>query len=833
MKPSSQTWGLAIVGACLLTTQGLHAETVSSLAPNPVVGVDIRNADDATRVVIQTQRAPKFSVFKLSAPTRVVIDVQDAVVSGVASPVSGAGLVRSVTTAQFDDSQGRIGRLIVELADGARYDVTAQGASVVVLATPALPVTQAEAMPTLSSSKMAAGPAKGVAHPATRLLSMSSKKADGAVLLSFKTDGEPLRYEVKEVPNPPRLVVDLYGIKTALRKDQAIHDDNLKKMRIGRHADKTRVVIDTRKGIPEYDVAVSDEGLTLAVTPRLAQQPLAAQASVQGHTQAQVKNVSFAKKADFWRLRVDVDGAFSERLASDAPRMKIVEFQAQLPEALARTLDATDLGGPVRRISTFVDPEKPGTVRLAADLRDPAESKMWRKGNSLYWDFKAAAAPAPVAPAAAGLSTQVATSQISMAAAKRYSGKRITIDVKDADILNVLRLIADVSKLNVVASDDVRGKVTMKLRDVPWDQALEEILKVKGLGQVRRGRIIRVAPAAKLQEEQELKAKKRQLEQISVPTTVKLLVVNYASAKEMLPQVEKLLSKRGSASVDARTNVIIVEDIRENLIQAERLVRTLDTQTPQVLIETRIVEASTSFVRDLGIQWGGGLNFSSMNGNPTGLAFPSNVGILGGATDPAAAAAGGEIMPSNYAVNMPAESAGGIGSSALGMNFGSIGNAGSLNLRITAAETEGQAKVVSAPKVVTIDNKTARISQGVDIPVMTVSAAGTQTQLITAALELEVTPHVTTDGSILLKIHVTNNVPNFQDKVGGVPSIDKKEADTEVLLYDGDTSVIGGIYTRRYAESYKYTPLLGKIPVLGWLFKSSYKSDDRKELLGC
>ena len=825
MKSSLQTLGIAIVGACLLTATGLHAETGTKPASNPVRGLDVRDANGATRVVIQTLKTPKYSVFKLSAPTRVVVDLQDTDVSAIASPMAGKGLVRSITTAQFDDRQGRIGRFIVELVDGAQYDVQAQGQALVVMATRPVQknASRSSTRPTVAAESTRA---------ATRLLAIKSKRDHGSLLLSLRTDGEPLRYEVKEVPNPPRLVVDLYGVKTALRKDTAIRDANLKRARIGRHADKTRVVFDTRKGIPEYNVAVSEDGVTLAILPRLAaKQPEDDTSPTQKIAKvAEIQSVHFDKKGDFWRLHLEVDGAFKAQLASDAPRMKIIELKANLPAQLARTLDASELGGPVRRISTFADPDKPGMVRLAVDLRHPADAKMWCQGHNLYWDFKALSAPAPVAAAAAGLSTQVASSQVALAPARRYKGKRITIDVKDAEILNVLRLIADVSKLNVVASDDVKGKVTMKLRDVPWDQALEEILKVKGLGQVRRGRIIRVAPAKKLQEEQELKAKKRELMQKSVPTTVKLLVVNYASAKEMLPQVQKLLSKRGTASVDERTNVIIVEDIRENLVQAERLVRTLDTQTPQVLIETRIVEASTSFVRDLGIQWGGGLNFSSMNGNPTGLAFPNNVGIAGGASSPTLAG-GGEFAPSNYAVNMPAESAGDVGSSAVGMNFGSIGNIGNLNLRITAAESEGQARVVSAPKVVTIDNKMAHISQGVDIPVMTYSAAGTQTQMITAALELEVTPHVTTDGSVLLKVHISNNVPNFEKKVGGVPSIDKKEAETEVLLYDGDTSVIGGIYTRRYAESYKYTPLLGKIPLLGWLFKSSYKTDERKELL--
>lgn len=824
MKPSSHLMGAIIVGA-MLVAGGATAADGAGLELN---GIEVQAGASDTQVIIATSGPPRYTVFKLTAPLRVVIDVQGADARRVSTTLPGSGLVSEVTTAQFDDGAGRVGRVIVGLSDGARYDVKAAGNSIVLTAT----ADQLAAAPTVEPAQAAitteAAPAPRTdAKPAHQLLAIETRKNGDGIIVKLRTDGEPLRYEVKEVADPPRLVVDLYGISTRLKKSTDLKDSSLTRIRLGKHGDKTRIVMDTANGIPVYDVVAAEDGLALGVTNQLAERPQTGDEN--GETA--VADVKLSKQEDFYRLSIKVQGPYHERVASDAPRMKIIELKAKLPEGLARTIEAADKSGPVRRVSTFVDPDNPSMVRIAADLSSEVEHKVWRKGDELFWDFRAAPEdkPAPAVTAAAGLSAQAANaSQTLTSAARRYTGKRITIDVKDADILNVLRLIAEVSGTNVIASDDVKGKVTIKLRNVPWDQALDVVLKVKGLGQDRRGGIIRVAPQEMLQKEQEMAAQRRELALKALPTSTKLLVVNYANANEMLPQVSKLLSDRGKATVDTRTNVIVVSDIKEKLIQAERLVRTLDTQTPQVLIDTRIVEATASFVRTLGIQWGGGLNFSPFNGNPTGLVFPYMAAVTGGADGDVVAP--GVPAPSQYAVNYPAN-AQGPGSTALGMSFGSIGNAGTLNLRLSAAETEGAARIVSAPRVVTVDNKTAKISQGVDIPITVVSAQGYNTQMITAALALEVTPHVTTDASVLMKIHVTNNSPNFDRTVWGVPSIEKKEADTEVLLHDGDTSVIGGIYTRRQSENYQYTPFLGKIPIIGWLFKTKNEEDERRELL--
>jgi type IV pilus assembly protein PilQ len=296
----------------------------------------------------------------------------------------------------------------------------------------------------------------------------------------------------------------------------------------------------------------------------------------------------------------------------------------------------------------------------------------------------------------------------------------------------------------------------------------------------------------------------------------------------MAGRVKDVLSDRGSVSVDERTNVLIVKDIPEKLVAAEGLVRLLDLETPQVLIEARIVEASSNFNRALGVQWGGNAAMNQVNGNPTGLIFPYNataVGAAGGG--PTTGTAGSP----NYAVNLPAAIGQGSGG-GVGFTFGTIGGAFNLNLRLSALENTGTVKTISAPKITTIDNKEATIGQGISIPFSQTSASGVNTTFIEAKLELKVTPHVTADGNVLLKIKATNNAPNPQlTGSNGQPSISKREADTEVLVKDGDTTVIGGIYTRATSSRRSTIPWFGRIPVLGYFFRTTTNQDDHTELL--
>jgi type IV pilus assembly protein PilQ len=419
---------------------------------------------------------------------------------------------------------------------------------------------------------------------------------------------------------------------------------------------------------------------------------------------------------------------------------------------------------------------------------------------------------------------------------KKYTGKRIDLDFKDADIHNILRLLSDVGNINIVASDDVKGSVTLRMRDVPWDLALNVILAAKGLGKVKLAQnLYRVAPKATLEKEQQMKIKELKAKQVLKPLITKILPVSYAMAADLASKARDLLSSRGKITVDERTNVLIVRDVAENMSLIEQLIMNLDTQTPQVLIEARIVEATSTYSRELGIQWGGHVISSSATGNPTGLVFPNSVMVAGGGQDDQTPESGmnpfGEEANPNFAVNLPATVGTGSGG-ALGISLGSVANNANLNLRISALETDGILRIISAPKILTLDNKEAKIEQGTMIPYSQISAQGVQTAFQEAKLSLEVTPHVTADGSILMKAKITRDEPDFNNTgARGDPTILKREAETELLIEDARTAVIGGIYTRNYGKSYSQVPFLAKIPVLGWLFKKRTDTDRRTELL--
>jgi type IV pilus assembly protein PilQ len=432
-------------------------------------------------------------------------------------------------------------------------------------------------------------------------------------------------------------------------------------------------------------------------------------------------------------------------------------------------------------------------------------------------------------PAAAGCATEAPSYALSSAPqARGYTGRRITLEFHDIEIRNLLRLVADVSKKNIVVADDVTGKVTVSLKNVPWDQALDLVLKTKGLDKEEMGNVIRVAKFEQIAKEQKERAEAAKARLPLVPLKVRLIPVNFARAGELSARIKDMLTERGTVNVDERTNVLIVKDVQEALSRAEGLVRNLDTEIPQVRIESRIVEASSNFSKQIGVQWGGNGGFSQTAGNPTGLFFPNIANATGGA---GGGPSDGTAGTPNYAVNLPAAVGQGAGG-ALGFVFGSAGGAFNLNLRLSALENSGVVKTISAPSVSTVDNKDATIGQGISIPFSQVSASGVNTTFIEAKLELKVTPHVSADGSILLKIKVTNNAANPQlTGANGQPSISKREAETEALVRDGETTVIGGIYTRQTATRLNEVPFFSKIPILGWFFRSKTDSDDHTELL--
>ncbi|MFL5444666.1 MAG: type IV pilus secretin PilQ, partial [Myxococcales bacterium] len=647
-----------------------------------------------------------------------------------------------------------------------------------------------------------------------------------------------------ELRDPARLAVDLHGIAKAPRAPVR-GPEGFAQVRFGRSDDKVRVVLDGDGSLPGYDVKRVKNGIAITTSHAAAKgaAPAAERSAVAATAEpkapapsrATIRDVRFAQQGGF--ARVEIAGKAPHQVSRPDARTVILSLRnAELAKGLERSLDTTAFHGPVMMLSSFHQPTT-GDVKIVATLRGDALDRLEESATGLSWTFQSTAAPAAggAAPVvkisdaeSAGFSSEAPAVALSGAPKAGYTGRRITLDFHDIEIRNLLRLIADVSKKNIVVAEDVSGKVTVSLRNVPWDQALDLILKSKGLGKEEMGNVVRIAKYEQIAKEQQARADAEKARAPSLPLKVRLIPVNFARASEVAGRVKDVLSERGSVSTDDRTNVLIVKDIQEALVRAEGLVRNLDTEIPQVLIESRIIEASSNFSKAIGIQWGGNAALTQATGNPTGLAFPANTVATGGIPGGTATGTG---SPPNFAVSLPAPVGEGSGG-AIGLILGSAGGAFNLNLRLSALENKGVVKTISAPKIATIDNREATIGQGVSIPFSQVSASGVNTVFIEAKLELKVTPHVSADGSILLKIKATNNQPNPQlTGANGQPSISKREAETEVLVKDGETSVIGGIYTRVTSNRTAEVPFLGRLPLLGAFFRNKSDQDDHTELL--
>ena len=555
-------------------------------------------------------------------------------------------------------------------------------------------------------------------------------------------------------------------------------------------------------------------------------------------------------------------------------RVRLELKKTQLPKNLAKTMDLTAQHSPLKAVTAFYDSSSESTI-IEIDREGMAQGSVAVDGKSIIWAFDVPKLGATGGNAPSRKSVTVARERVEEGGPKietsihggeggmagdvkievdgatetagfaatvnaqaggRFNGRRIDLDLKDADIHNILRLLADVGRVNIVTADDVSGQVTIRMRNVPWDQALDVVLQAKGLGMVRNGNLIRVAPLATLQKERELRLAAAKQEYELTPLETRLIPVSYAQAEELQARAKDLLSPRGSIAVDERTNVLIARDIAGNLNNIEELVRSLDTQTPQVLVEARIVEATSRYIRDIGIQWGGDATFSEATGNPTGIAFPSKVGIAGGNYDQNTNSRGlspfqGNVAQPNFAVNLPAATGTGQGG-AIGFSLGSIDNNFNVSLRLSAAEASGLLRIVSSPRILTLDNRDARISQGTLIPFSQISAQGVQTTFQEAKLQLLVRPLVTADGSVSMHVKINRDEPDFnQTSARGDPTILKREAETDLLVMDGHTAVIGGIYTRNTGRNLDQVPFFGDIPILGILFQRRRASDTRNELV--
>jgi type IV pilus assembly protein PilQ len=422
---------------------------------------------------------------------------------------------------------------------------------------------------------------------------------------------------------------------------------------------------------------------------------------------------------------------------------------------------------------------------------------------------------------------------------KQYTGHPISLDFKDGDLQDIFRLFADISGLNIVVNPGVSGKVTLKLNEVPWDQALDLILKANGLGYTLENNVIRIAKLTDLQREEQERRKLAEEKALAGDLEVYNKRLSYAKAVDLEPTIKKVaLSARGTITLDTRTNTMLITDLPATIEKAKELIIELDRATSQVEIEARIVVTTRNFTRDLGIQWGFSQRQLPSFANQTNLTFPNAIvingqgvpstgGISADQQGLANSDSGVGVSGRGYAVNLPATGF----NTGLGISLGNILGNFNLDAALTALERQGRGRLLSTPKVTTQNNQSAEIKQGVQIPIQTVANNTVTVTFKDAVLTLKVTPQITEAGTVILTLEVENNSADFANLVNGIPPINTQSAKTQVLVRDGATAVVGGIYQSNEQTSQQRTPFLGQVPILGYLFRNRFVTNTNNELL--
>lgn len=510
------------------------------------------------------------------------------------------------------------------------------------------------------------------------------------------------------------------------------------------------------------------------------------------------------------------DPTLSPDIQEQGGKIRLDFAKTQLPDALRVRLDVKDFATPVQFVNASAQSDRTSITIEPSGLYDYL---VYQTDNRLTVSIK----PMTTEDAERRKKDNFA-----------YTGEKLSLNFQDIDVRSVLQLIADFTDLNLVASDTVQGNITLRLQNVPWDQALDLVLKTKGLDKRKLGNVLLVAPADEIaaRERQELEAQKQIAE--LAPLRRELIQVNYAKAADIAKLFQSVTSSgeekensRGSITVDDRTNSIIAYQPQERLDELRRIVSQLDIPVRQVMIEARIVEANVGYDKSLGVRWGGAYH----NGNWNSYGKNGNMGIKdkegyncgpfqGQCTFPTR-----DNSPTPF-VDMGAKDA----SSGIGIGF--ITDNIILDLQLSAMEKTGNGEVVSQPKVVTSDKETAKILKGSEIPYQEASSSGaTSTSFKEAALSLEVTPQITPDNRIIVEVKVTKDAPDFQNALNGVPPINKNEVNAKILVNDGETIVIGGVFSNTQTKAVDKVPFLGDLPYLGRLFRRDTVSDTKNELL--
>ena len=541
---------------------------------------------------------------------------------------------------------------------------------------------------------------------------------------------------------------------------------------------------------------------------------------VNGTTEIEIKTTApftytLYKQTDPYHIIVDMQntdpGGFTDKIVVDsAGVLEITPVKDEIMPNVARFEIALTVPADVEPIYTD------NSLILAFDNPEVEETET---AEVAVFEAKKKEKPAEEEVSPEAVETDETVDTGDTAEEKKYVGEKISIDFQDVELVHVFRLIADISGYNIVVSPDVKGKFSMKLIDVPWDQVLDVILRNYGLSKMTEGNIIRVAPTSVLVKEEEAIARAKESQEKSGDLVTRVYAINYAAVKDIKKAIDnaKILTKRGFISIDERTSSVIIKDVEKKHADYKNLIQALDQPTPQVSIDAKIVEVTRTFKEEFGIQWG-------MLWSP-----PDSRMTIGGTS---ITGENGYHQGNPLIVNLPSVSTSKGAGGSIGLGYINASQLFALDMQLSAMESTGNGKVISNPKITTSDNQQAKIMQGKKIPYQTVSQEGTQTEFVDAVLELVVTPHITPEGTIVMDIEAKKNEADLAGaQVLGVPTIDVKEVKTQVLVKDNDTLVIGGIFKTDTAKNLESVPGFSKIPILGRLFQYEKQVDNTNELL--
>ena len=648
------------------------------------------------------------------------------------------------------------------------------------------------------------------------------------------TTKEPLKNAPPSftVANPARIVFDFTGTSNALgRNAQEVGQGELRSMNLVQGSDRTRLVLNLSRTVT-HEVALEGRNIVVTLSSAAtaatgaASGPASNFAEGKADTKHAIREVDFRRgPAGEGRILIDLTDTSTGIDIRQQGQNIVIEFlKTSLPENMRRRLDVVDFATPVQTVSAFQQGEN---VRMVIEAKGQWEHNAYQSDTQFVVEVKAAA-------------------QDSSKTSQRgsYSGEKLSLNFQSVEVRAVLNVIADFTDLNVITSDTVAGNITLRLKDVPWDQALDIILQTRGLDMRKSGNVIWIAPRDELATREKLALESQSQISELEQTRTESFQINYQKAadvqKLLSDPAQRMLSKRGSAVVDTRTNQLFVQDTPSRLEEVRKLIAKIDVPVRQVMIEARIVEASDNFSRNLGARLGYN---EIMTNSPRGTRllgqnnrFAVGTGQSGDALGNADTGSVGGVQtlgagtPGGMFVNMPAPGAGGFNAGAISLILFNAGLTKFLNLEISAAEADAKLKTISSPRVLTADQVEAIVEQGIEIPYQQATSSGaTSVSFRKANLSLKVKPQITPDGNVIMSLDVNKDIPGATTPSG--VQISTKHVKTEVLVENGGTVVIGGIYEEIDNVNSARTPFFGDLPYIGFLFRNTATTRNKTELL--